>query len=161
MAQNALPDEVKRFVVQQLACWDTPSEVAKAVNEVFQIEISRQAVERYDPNKRMGEALSEGLRELFDATRKAFLEDTASIGISHRTVRLRALARMAERAEGMKNFPLAAQLHEQAAKEMGNAYTNRREITGANGGAVQVISSAMTPKEAADAYAGTLHGDGG
>ena len=159
MAKNALSREVKTFIVQQLACFDAPSVVAKAVKDEFGVEVIRQQVEAYDPNKRIGRDLSEPLRLLFAETRRAFLEDTASIGISHRTVRLRALARMAERAEGMKNFPLAAQLHEQAAKEMGNAYTNRREITGANGGAVQVISSAMTPKEAAEAYAASLGAD--
>jgi hypothetical protein len=159
MAQNALPDEAKLFVVQQLACWDTPSEVARAVNEEFGIEVSRQAVERYDPTKRMGQSLSAEFRQIFDATRKAFLEDTASIGISHRTVRLRTLQRMALKAEEMKNLPFVADLLERAAKEMGNAYTNRREITGANGGAVKLISTGMTPKEAAESYAATLHGD--
>lgn len=161
MAQNTLPDEVKTFIVQQVACFDAPSLVVKAVKDEFDVEVSRQQVETYDPTKRAGRDLSEGYRSIFTETRKTFLEDTASIGVSHRVVRLRTLQRMAQRAEEMKNLPLVADLLERAAKEMGNAYTNRREITGANGGAVQVISSAMTPKEAADAYAGTLHGDGG
>ncbi|MQX92772.1 DUF2280 domain-containing protein [Sinorhizobium meliloti] len=33
----------------------------------------------------------------FEETRKTFLEDTATIAISHRAVRLRALQRMADR----------------------------------------------------------------
>ena len=40
---------------------------------------------------------------------------------------------MAAKAEAKGNFPLAAQLHKQAAEEMGNAYTNRRELTGKDG----------------------------
>lgn len=161
MAQNTLSDDVKTFIVQQLACYDAPSTVAKAVKDEFEVDVSRQQVEAYDPNKQTGRNLSERFRTLFAETRKTFLEDTASIGISHRTVRLRTLQRMALKAEEMKNLPLVADLLERAAKEMGNAYTNRREITGAGGGAVKLISTGMTPKEAADAYAGTLHDDAG
>lgn len=66
--------------------------------------------------------------ELYETTRKAFLEDTTEIAVSHRSVRLRALQRMAERAESRNNLQLAAQLLEQAAKECGDAYTNRQKI---------------------------------
>ena len=40
---------------------------------------------------------------------------------------------MATAAEDRGNMPLAAQLLEQAAKEMGNAFTNRHELTGKDG----------------------------
>ena len=40
--RTELPDEVKAFVVQALACFDTPSEVAKAVKEEFGLVVSRQ-----------------------------------------------------------------------------------------------------------------------
>lgn len=40
--------------------------------------------------------------------------------------RLRALGRMAEKAESMKNMALTAQLLEQAAKEVGDVYVNRQ-----------------------------------
>ncbi len=40
---------------------------------------------------------------------------------------------MAVKAEDQGNMVLAAQLLEQAAKEMGNAFTNRRELTGKDG----------------------------
>ncbi len=133
---GTLSDEVKTFVVQALACFDTPSEVAKAVKVEFSVEISRQAVEAYDPTKRAGKGLSQGYREIFEATRKTFLEDTADIAVSHRAVRLRTLQRMATQAEGMRNYALAAQLLEQAAKECGNAYTNRRELSGPAGGPI-------------------------
>lgn len=159
MSQTVLSEEAKLFVVQSLACFETPSEVAKAVKEAFDVEITRQAVEFYDPNKRAARGLSDEMRAIFAETRKTFLEDTASIGVSHRVVRLQTLQRMAQRAEEMKNLPLVAQFLEQAAKEMGGAYTNRREITGAGGGAVKLISREMTPKEAAESYAATLHSD--
>ncbi|WP_256345640.1 DUF2280 domain-containing protein, partial [Pseudomonas sp. F1002] len=48
------------------------------------------------------------------------------IPIANRAYRLRALGRMAEKAETMKNMALATQIIEQAAKETGDVYVNRR-----------------------------------
>lgn len=128
-----LTPEAQTFVVQSLAMWDAPSVVADAVKKEFGISVTPQAVEAYNPTKRAGAKLSDKWKALFAETRRAFLEDTAEIGISHRTVRLRALQRMVERAEGQGNVAMAAQLLKQAAEEMGNAYTNRRELTGKDG----------------------------
>jgi len=156
-----LPVEVQTFIVQQLACFDTPSVVVNSVKAEFGLTITRQRVELYDPNKKAGQALSQRWRELFEATRKEFLEDTSKIAISHRAVRLRALQRMADRAEHIGNMALAAQLHEQAAKEVGDSYTNRRELTGKGGSALiprQVVPG-MSPQEAAEAYSDLVRGD--
>src|SRR5579862_394842 len=117
MATTKLSNEVKTFIVQGLACFDTPSIVAAAVKKEFSVEVSRQLVESYDPAKRAGRNLAPTWRAIFETTRKTFLEDTAAIGVSHRAVRLRSLQRMAEKAEHMGNIGLAAQLLEQAAKE--------------------------------------------
>lgn len=133
MAKGKLTDEVQTFVVTSLAMFDTPSTVADAVKKDYGVEITRQAVECYDPTKKAGAKLAEKWKSLFDEARKAFIEDTATIAISHKAVRLRALQRMAEKAEDMRNLPLAAQLLEQAAKEVGGAFTNRREHTGKDG----------------------------
>jgi hypothetical protein len=132
---NVLSDEVKTFIVQQLACFDPPSVVVKAVKAEFNETVSPQQVESYNPERRAGQNLGEHLRELFRTTRAAFLEDAASIGISHRVTRLRALQRLAERAETQGNIALAAQLLAQAAKEVGGAFTNKREneVTGKDG----------------------------
>lgn len=156
-----LTNEGRTFVVQALACFDAPSIVAAAVRKEFGAEITPQSIEAYDPTKRAGRLLSEKWRALFEQTRKTFLEDTASIGISHRAVRLRALQRMADKAESMSNIALAAQLHEQAAKESGGSYTNRREVSGPGGAPLQInaVTATMTPQQAAEAYADTLHGD--
>lgn len=142
MASAKLNNEVRTFIVQALACYDGPSAVVKAVQEEFGITITRQSVETYDPNKRAGRGLAAKWRAIFEETRAAFLENTSRIGISHRAVRLRALQRMAEKAETQGNMVLASSLLEQAAKEMGGAFTNRRELTGKDGGAVEVKSLA-------------------
>lgn len=155
-----LTDEARVYVVQALACFDAPGVVAAAVKKDFGLVISPQGCEAYDPTKKAGAKLAAKWKALFEQTRKTFLEDTARIGISHRAVRLRALQRMAEKAEGSGNLVFAASLLEQAAKEVGNAYTNTRVVTGANGGPLipPTVTPAMTPKEAAEAYAATLAG---
>lgn len=123
-----LPPEAKIYIVQRLACFDTLSQVAKGLKEDMGIDISPQAVEAYDPKKAMGANLSDKLRDLFDSTRKQFLEDVTDIAISHKAVRLRALQRMAHKAEERGNMVLAASLLEQAAKECGDAFTNQRKV---------------------------------
>lgn len=121
----ALNNEVKSFIVQALACFDTPSQVATAVREEFGLELTRQQCEAHDPTKRAGRDLAKKWQTLFHDTRKRFREETADIPIANRAFRLRGLARMAEKAESMRNLALTAQLYEQAAKECGDMYVNR------------------------------------
>ena len=144
MAKAKLSDEVKTYIVQALACFDSPSIVASAVKKEFGTEVSRQLVESHDPNKKAASGLAEKWRELFKETRKTFLEDTASIAISHRAVRLRALQRMADKAETQGNMVLASSLLKQAAEEVGGSYTNRRELTGKDGKDLPVPVSPVT-----------------
>ncbi|WP_137279237.1 DUF2280 domain-containing protein [Pseudomonas rhizoryzae] len=121
-----LSNDVKAFIVQALACFDTPSQVAAAVKEEFGIEVSRQQCESHDPTKYAGRDLAKRWRVLFEDTRKRFREETADIPIANRAHRLRTLGRMAEKAESMRNLALTAQLLEQAAKEVGDVYVNRQ-----------------------------------
>lgn len=130
-----LTEEARAFVVQSLAMFDPPSVVAKAVKQEFGLTITPQGCEAYNPLKRAGAKLADKWKAMFNATRKTFLEDTAEIGISHRTVRLRALQRMVDKAETQGNVSLAAQLLKQAAEEMGDAYTNKRKLVGGDPGA--------------------------
>ncbi|HEL3751334.1 TPA: DUF2280 domain-containing protein [Stenotrophomonas maltophilia] len=141
----ALDAHVKTFIVQQLACFDTPSTVVEAVKNEFGVTVSRQTVESHDPTKHAGRKLAARWVDLFNSARERFKAETANIPIANRAVRLRALNRMVNQAEKMKNLGLAAQLIEQAAKETGGAYTNRQQIehSGPNGGPIQ--SADMTP----------------
>lgn len=122
----ALRDEVKLFIVQALACYDTPTQVSKAVKEEFGLDVLRQQVACYDPNCYVGRNLSKKWRTVFEDTRTKFRSETASIPIASRAYRLRALARMAQQAENMRNIGLAVQVIEQAAKEVGDVYVNRK-----------------------------------
>jgi len=133
MAKAKLSPEQQTYAVQSLACFDSPSVVAASLRKDYGVTITPQSIEAYDPTKKAGANLSDRWRALFEETRKTFLEDTAAIAISHRAVRLRALQRMAEKAETQGNMVLAANLLEQAAKEVGDSFTNRRELTGKDG----------------------------
>jgi len=121
----ALRDEVKAFVVQALACFDTPSQVVASVKERFGLDVTRQQCEAYDPTKYVGRNLHVKWQTLFHDTRKRFREETAEIPIANRAFRLRAMNRFVEKAETMKNIGLAMQILEQAAKETGDIYVNR------------------------------------
>lgn len=122
----ALKNDVKVFIVQALACFDTPTQVSQAVKQEFDVDVTRQQVEQHDPTKRAGVNLAAKWQTLFHDTRKRFREETADIPIANRAYRLRGLGRMAEKAENMRNLALTAQLYEQAAKEVGDIYVNRR-----------------------------------
>jgi hypothetical protein len=118
-----LEEPVKAFIVERLACFARPSEVVDAVKEEFHVTITRQHVEEYDPEKRCTTAKWVALHK---ATREAFLERKAGIAISHRPWRLLQLEEMARVARKNRNYRLAAQLLEQAAKEEGDFYVNAR-----------------------------------
>ncbi|MCW4547435.1 DUF2280 domain-containing protein [Klebsiella oxytoca] len=138
----ALKPEIKAFIVQSVACFDTPSQVVESVLKEFGIQITRQQVEQNDPTKISGKGLAQKWVDLFNHTRDRFLNEISDIPIANKAYRLRVLDRMATRAEGMKNLALTAEIIEQAAKECGDAYTNKHkfEHSGPNGGAIQTIT---------------------
>jgi hypothetical protein len=115
----ALPEEVKEFVVERLACYESPQRIADAVKEEFGIVIPRQQVVGYDPEKA---CKTKKWIDLHATVRQAFLDGKLSTAIERRGWRLRMIERMALRAEKSKNYKLAAELLEQAAKEEGGAY---------------------------------------
>jgi len=131
-----LNEAVQRFIVQALACYDTPTQVADSVKEEFGIEITRQQAASYDPTKAMGKTLAKKWRDLFHDTRAVFRKEVAEIPIADQAFRLRQLHRMANEAMRRKNIVLAASLMEQAAKEMGGMFTNKRELSGPGGGPI-------------------------
>lgn len=119
-----LNDGVKAFIVQALACFDTPSEVSAAVKEEFGLDVGRQQVSAYDPYKAQGKSLSKKWRDYFDSERKKFKEERESVAIANRSYRLRRLQKIVEGAKG--NHFLVMKALEQAAKDEGGMYTNTR-----------------------------------
>ena len=127
---SKLTDEARKTIVCALAAYDTPSTIAALIRSRYDISVSPQAIETYDPTKYAGRNLAPKWKAMFAAARKQFLEESAAIGITHKTVRLKRLDRMSLIAEDKGNIPLAAQLLEQAAKECGDAFTNRHRVDG-------------------------------
>lgn len=126
MAQ--LTEPMKLFIVQALACYDTPTQVANAVKEEFGIEVTRQQVARYDSPKATAKDLSKKLKDVFAATREAFLADVSTIPIAQQAFRLRVLQRTLNKVEGQGNVAMVSQLLEQAAKESGGVFTNKTKM---------------------------------
>lgn len=125
-----LTNALKRRIVQQLAMFVSPSEIQEALRAEG-VTVSAAQVVYYDP--KTGSDLSAMWRGLHAATREQFLKESAHIAISHKSYRLQEIGDLYQRAKGKKNFQLASQLLEQAAKEMGESYTNKRVLTGADG----------------------------
>lgn len=134
-----LEDKHKRFIVLALACYDTPSQVAESFKEEFGEVIARQRVSEYNPTLVSARKLGKEWRDLFHATRKSFLDEVSTIPIANQAVRLRTLQRRLERAEKGNNPMLVLQILEQAAKEIGGAYGDKRrvEVSGPGGGPIK------------------------
>lgn len=120
-----LSNEVKAFIVKALARFDGPKEIADAVKEEFGLTVSRQLVHGYDPT-RSGQKPAKKWCKMHAEERAAFLSKIRDIPSANKAVRIARLERMAVKAESKGNMPLAAQLYEQIAKEVGRAYTNRQ-----------------------------------
>ena len=124
---SELTDEIKREIVLALARFDTPTEVAKRVREEFGVEVDSRQVGAYDPTRTYFEA-GEKWREIFDAARKAYIEDVSAVPIANQGFRLNELNRLYAEALKAKNRKLAADLMRQAAEEVGGALTNQRRV---------------------------------
>ncbi|MDC4704719.1 DUF2280 domain-containing protein [Acinetobacter baumannii] len=134
----ALKEPVKIFIVQALACRDTPQEVVEQVKQEFGVDISRSQCECYDPTKYSGRNLSKKYVELFESTRERFDEGLIDIPIANKYYRLKQYQRQLDRTRNVKT---ALKILEQAAKDIGGQFTNRQEITGKDGGPVQTVNS--------------------
>ena len=133
-----LKEPVKIFIVQSLACRDTPQEVADAVKQEFGIQIERQQVAAYDPTKVRGKDLSKKFVDLFHKTRADFDAGLIDIPIANKHYRLRQYQKQLER--NSKNVVMSLKILEQAAKDTGGQVTNRQEITGKDGNPIETIN---------------------
>lgn len=121
---------VQTFVVQQLAMYNTPQEIARLVKEIFDQEISRQLVASYDPSKPNYSA-GKKWKALFYRERESHLSDVKKIPVANQAYRLRVIQNQIDRllsSGGSTNVKLLQSLLEQAAKEIGGMYANKREV---------------------------------
>lgn len=125
-----MTDEVRAEIVTRLAMFDSPSEIRRDLLEQG-IDISVQAVAAYSPLVNNGtRRLAQKWVELFHVTREGWLKEIAAEPIAHRAYRLRRLGMIHDRAMARGALTVAANMLEQAAKEVGNVYTNVAKVTG-------------------------------
>lgn len=137
LSMPRLTEEVKRFIVMDLATLRPPSEVAERVKEVFGIDVDRRQVHEYHPERIHKAPVAKKWVKLFEETRREFHRSAGKVPIALKAYRLRELNDMYFRAKQAGNFVLAAELLQQAAKECGDAFTNTRQITGKDGRPVE------------------------
>ena len=130
----ALKEPVKIFIVQSLACFETPQQVADSVEETYKIKIDRKQCHSYDPTKYAGRNLSKKLKDLFYETRKKFQENILDIPIANKAFRLKELQNMYE--DSGRNKRAKQNLLKQAFQET-DGRVSPQEITGANGGTIK------------------------
>lgn len=123
-----LTERHKAFLITRLACYDSPSKVKEAFIEEYNTELSLSQISYYDPSNRQGSNLAEKWVTLFNETRRQFIEDTSAIPVAQKSFRLKCLHDLFERLEGKGNLIGAAGILEQAAKETGGMFTNKRDF---------------------------------
>ncbi len=134
----ALKEPVKIFIVQALACRDTPQEVADQVLQEFGVKTDRKQCQLYDPTKAAGKNLSKKFVDLFHKTRADFDAGLIDIPIANKHYRLKQYQKQLER--NAKNTVMSLKILEQAAKDCGGQFTNRQEITGKDGKPIETIN---------------------
>lgn len=135
------------------------------------MSVSSDQVVYYNPNSSRGsDRLARKWKDLFHETREKFLSETRDIAIANKAYRLRRLQEMADKARRAGNLPLAAEFMEQAAKDVGEYFTNKKILSGPGGGPIEqkninVEVSAeefeqMTTSEKAMLYRERIHSNG-
>jgi hypothetical protein len=123
-----LTEEQREYVVHRLAAYDPPSAVQRGLLEEFGVDVTRSSIQLYNPTKRAGARLGEKWKALFHATREALHRRSAEIGASHVLVRIRWREHMALEAMEAGNFPLANDILDRIAEEVGNMHAGANDV---------------------------------
>lgn len=119
-----LNKKVKLFIVRLLAEFESPTDAVKQVKAVFNIDVTPQQCEAYDPTKYTGQDLSQDLADQFYVYRRKANEQLEAIPIANKRYRLQRLQNLIDHERYKDNPVLVPKMMEQAAKEMGHQYTN-------------------------------------
>lgn len=147
-----LTEQHKEAIVLLLARNKGPAEVAVTMRDEFGLELIVQQIVKYDPTRAAYEAGDKWL-PIFEEARRAYLEDVAKVAIGNQAFRLNELLDLYQAAKKQKNYKLAAELLEQAAKETGGSFTNARDVTINDN---RKPLAALTPEERRELLLGKL-----
>ncbi|MEA1228780.1 DUF2280 domain-containing protein [Acinetobacter sp. IRS14] len=130
------------FIVRSLAQFMTPTEVVKAVKETFNIIVSPQQVEAYDPTKVAGRDLRKEFKEVFETTREEYLKQPIhNISGANDIVQLKILSDLLFAKKN--NVTMTIKIVDQMQKIVKGFYEKRLEITGAGGGAIKTENTQL------------------
>jgi len=137
--KNKLNDEHRAFLVREFACFATPTQARDTLEQWSGISISCQSAMYYDADSNLGKKkLCSRWKNLFAIERQAFIEHAEKhIPHAFKAVRIKELSEAADAYKKKGNYMAMADMLERIAKEIGNVHTNRREVTGKNGGAIK------------------------
>lgn len=125
----SLANKHKSFIVIRLACYDSSTEIQEEFMNSFGFTPSLTQISYYNPKNAQGsKQLAQKWKDLFDETRLKFKEEIQDIPIANQAYRLKKLQRNMESLERMRNYKAANETIEQAAKEMGGAFTNEKKL---------------------------------
>ncbi|MEZ5748895.1 MAG: DUF2280 domain-containing protein [Caenibius sp.] len=128
---GCLDEQTRAEIVTRLAMFDSVKAIWRDLKERG-VDVSSQAISGYNPlNAKPG--LAQKWVDLFHLTREDFLKEIAAEPIAHRAWRLRRLTEdyYEARSGPEPDLETARKILEQAAKEVGNVYTNISKVQGA------------------------------
>ena len=121
-----LSNEVKAFIVRGLANFDEPSKVIKDVELNFGVKVTPSQVSFYNPkNSNSKQRLGQEWVDLFNKCREKAITDISEFWIAHKPQRLKELQSEYVKT---KNPMLKLDILEQAAKEVGEVFTNKSKV---------------------------------
>ncbi len=133
-----LKDHHRAFLVREFACYSTPMQAADALSKEYGITITPQSAQHYDATSSAGRQAAKKWHGLFEVARQAFLDDVeARIPEAYKSVRIQELARASRIFKKSSNYLAMAGMLERIAREVGGAFTNRRELTGKDRGSIK------------------------
>lgn len=126
----------KIFIVRSLAQFMPIAEVVRDIKEKFNLDVSPQQVEYYDPTKVAGADLAQELVDLFNEARKEYLaQPLHNIIGANDIIQLQILSDLLVSKKG--NVVMSIKLIDQIQKIVKGHYERKLEITGKDGGAIK------------------------
>ena len=122
-----LTKDMKRRIVEHLACYCSHAETARLLDEEFGVSITLRHVRAYDPSTFQFAGSADWI-DYHRLVREKFAMEIQSIAISHRAYRLDRLQELFYDAKDNGHLRQAAKILEQAAKEVGYYYDKASAI---------------------------------
>jgi len=116
-----LPEAIKRRIVEHLACYQPYAEISRLIEQEYDVTLTPRHVRAYDPTSPQYSGAPRWV-EYHKTVRNRFAQEAGQIAITQQAYRLHTLDKLVDRAIEQGNSRLAAQLLEQAAKEVGGWY---------------------------------------